>query len=147
MRLEVRCVCRGSVSLSRLRPGSRLFLGFSLVPGGGLEPPRPCGLRILSPFLGVLQPVANERSSRHKPFGYIAIHEVRGLQLVAAKCTKVGNEQPSKQPLNLPQNHVQNDLKTHRSRNPISPLGGCSKRLRSNRHTQRILLHNPFIGL
>ena len=26
------------------------FVGFFLVPGGGLEPPRPCGLRILSPL-------------------------------------------------------------------------------------------------
>ena len=29
---------------------SRAFAGFFMVPGGGLEPPRPCGLRILSPL-------------------------------------------------------------------------------------------------
>jgi hypothetical protein len=119
----------------------------SVVPGGGANPHGRKGRRILSLFFGVLQLVANERRSQHKPFGYIAIYEVLGLQLVAAKCTKIGNEQPSKQPLNLAQNRVQNDPKTHRSRNPISPLGGCSKRPRSNRHTQRILLHNPNIGL
>lgn len=56
-------------------------------------------LRILSLFFGVLQSVANERRSQHKPFRYITIHEMLGLQLVAGKCTKVGNEQPSKQPL------------------------------------------------
>ena len=72
---------------------------YYVVPGGGLEPPRPCGLRILSLFFGVLQSVANERRSQHKPFRYITIHEMLGLQLVAGKCTKVGNEQPSKQPL------------------------------------------------
>src|SRR6185437_453711 len=26
------------------------LIGFFLVPGGGLEPPRPCGLRIISPL-------------------------------------------------------------------------------------------------
>jgi hypothetical protein len=33
-----------------------------LVPGGGVEPPRPCGRRILSLILGILQGIALRRS-------------------------------------------------------------------------------------
>jgi hypothetical protein len=36
-----------------------------LVPGGGVEPPRPCGRRILSPILVILQRVAWHRTRQH----------------------------------------------------------------------------------
>src|ERR1039457_1135604 len=36
---------------------------FSMVPGGGLEPPRPCGLRILSPLRLPISPSGHVESN------------------------------------------------------------------------------------
>jgi len=41
-----------------------------LVPGGGLEPPRPCGLRILSPILGLAHSLALRRTEAHNSVIY-----------------------------------------------------------------------------
>jgi hypothetical protein len=40
----------------------------NMVTGGGLEPPRPCDLRILSAILAYLQRVARRRMLAHKSF-------------------------------------------------------------------------------
>jgi hypothetical protein len=56
------------------------IVGFLLVPGGGLEPPRPCGLRILSPFFDVLQRVAIRRKLSHKLFIFKSIQRALVLQ-------------------------------------------------------------------
>ena len=56
-----------SNSVSRTGPRATLaayFVGFLLVPGGGLEPPRPCGLRILSPLRLPISPSGPERACR-----------------------------------------------------------------------------------
>ena len=59
-----------------------------LVPRGGLEPPRPCGLRILSPFLASKHPPAQPRMEANN------IHIMNDIDLlstshpVAPKCTK-----------------------------------------------------------
>ena len=70
-----------------------------LVPGGGVEPPRGCPRRILSLFFATLQCVAFSCKVPHKYFGMNVLHQRPSLQSVAPKCTKVGNEQPSKRPL------------------------------------------------
>jgi hypothetical protein len=73
-----------------------------LVPGG-VEPPRAEARRILSLFFRVLQRVAIIRKLSHKLFIINKLRRDHLLQLVAAKCTKVENEQPSKQPLKIAQ--------------------------------------------
>src|SRR5260370_12298281 len=69
-----------------------------MVPGGGIEPPWSCLRRILSLFFEVLQRVAADRKVSHKPFDLRMLRVRLFLHSVAAKCTKVGNEQPSKRP-------------------------------------------------
>ena len=49
----------GGVSVPKPVPG------IWLVPGGGVEPPRPCDRRILSPNLTILQRVASARSAAY----------------------------------------------------------------------------------
>jgi hypothetical protein len=55
---------------------------FSLVPGGGVEPPRGCPRRILSPFFTLLQGLARSRrnsqiASIHKGFSrYGVLHRI-----------------------------------------------------------------------
>ena len=44
------------------------FVGFLLVPGGGLEPPRPCGLRILSPLRLPVSPSGRSLPALRFPF-------------------------------------------------------------------------------
>jgi hypothetical protein len=69
-----------------------------LVPGGGVEPPRPCDRRILSPAFAISHQVA---IGRIKPHNYSVFNDVKAelcLQCVAPKSIKVGNEQPPKQP-------------------------------------------------
>jgi len=45
-RLGVRRVCRGVFLVRDSGLATAYFVAFLLVPGGELEPPRPCGLRI-----------------------------------------------------------------------------------------------------
>jgi hypothetical protein len=70
-----------------------------MVPGGGANPHDRKGRRILSLFFAILQQVAITRKPSHKQFGMNGLPPRPSLQSIAAKCTKVGNEQPSKQPL------------------------------------------------
>ena len=59
-----------------------------LVPGGGLEPPRPCGLRILSPFLAIQHYPASHCT---KPNNNQIMNDMDLLSTshcVAPKCTK-----------------------------------------------------------
>jgi hypothetical protein len=117
---HVRCCSAATLSVAAPRCGDeqpqddfcdsiseRLYLlklFILLVPGGGVEPrvepPRTCDRRILSLFFGILQRVAIGRKLSHKAFIINRVLLNYFLQTVAAKCTKVGNEQPSKQPLN-----------------------------------------------
>lgn len=73
-----------------------------MVPGGGIEPPWSCLRRILSPLFAILHEAAIDRKPMHKAFMFSVITETASVQCVAAKCTKAGNEQPSKQPLVVP---------------------------------------------
>jgi hypothetical protein len=57
----------------------------------------------LSLFFAILQRVAANRKMPHKAFIINRLWRTYLLQSVAAKCTKVGNEQPSKQPLEVAQ--------------------------------------------
>jgi hypothetical protein len=66
----------------------------------GLEPTRSCHRPILSLFFGILQRVAIGRKLSHKVFIINRVLLNCFLQSVAEECTKVGNEQQSKQPLN-----------------------------------------------
>ena len=72
------------------------------MPGGGVEPPRGCPRRILSPLFAILHEVAIDRKPTHKASICSAITANVSVQCVAVKCTKVGNEQPSKQPQAVP---------------------------------------------
>jgi hypothetical protein len=63
MRLGVRRVCRGAFLVRDSGPATAYFVGFLLVPGGGLEPPRPCGLRILSPLRLPISPSGRQQVS------------------------------------------------------------------------------------
>jgi hypothetical protein len=73
-----------------------------MVPGGGVEPPRSCLRRILSPNFATLQQVASDGSTTNNLLCFSSIRAGCGSQAVAEKCRKVGNEQPSKQPLDFP---------------------------------------------
>ncbi|MGA9586274.1 MAG: hypothetical protein WBQ95_13150, partial [Terracidiphilus sp.] len=73
----------------------------SMVPGGGSNPHDRKGRRILSLFFRVLQRVAADRKFLHKLFWKSELKRSAALQSVASKYTKVGNEQPSKQPLRI----------------------------------------------
>jgi hypothetical protein len=64
----------------------------------------------LSLFFKVLQRVAINRKLSHKVFIINKLWRAHLLQLVAAKCTKVENEQPSKQPLKVAQKVRQGTL-------------------------------------
>src|ERR1700741_4054052 len=74
-------------------------MGISVGAGRGGEPKRAEARRILSPIFTILQRVASERSAAYNVLSIINIQEYFGLQAIARKCRKVGNEQPSKQPL------------------------------------------------
>jgi hypothetical protein len=45
-----------------------------------------------------LHEIAIDRRAKHKPFIFSAIEVIASGQCVAVECTKVGNEQPPKQP-------------------------------------------------
>ena len=47
---------------------SRLNMAECVMPWAGLEPARPCGLRILRAFWAVLHDLAQSRTVAHKPF-------------------------------------------------------------------------------
>jgi len=68
---------------------------------GGSNPHDRKGRRILSLFFVLLQRVAADRKLSHKRSDLCMLRLKLSLQFIAAKCTKVGNEQPSKQPLKL----------------------------------------------
>jgi hypothetical protein len=72
---------------------------FSFGAGRGANPHDRKGRRILSLFFAILQRVASDRKLSHKPCGLRMLQVRLFLQSAAAKCTKVGNEQPSKRPL------------------------------------------------
>ena len=69
-----------------------------LVPGGGVEPPRGCPRRILSPLSLVLHSVAKPRIDSYKAFGMNRCVPSFQLHRIAQKCTEIDTEQPLKQP-------------------------------------------------
>ena len=54
---------RGQVEVNGLEDYSNISRLFSVVPRGGLEPPRPCGLRILSPLRLPISPSGHVESN------------------------------------------------------------------------------------
>jgi hypothetical protein len=103
---------------------SKLFI--LLVPGGGSNPHDRKGRRILSLFFGLLQDVAADRKMSHNMFALSLLRQWPALQSVALKCTKVGNEQPSKQPLKVPAD-FRSDVKPICTRTAATwwPFSGC----------------------
>src|ERR1017187_5722641 len=53
----------GQIEVCSLKGIFCISLLFSVVPGGGLEPPRPCGLRILSPLRLPISPSGHIKSN------------------------------------------------------------------------------------
>ena len=86
---------------SHFHKAARVFglAGLRLVPGGGVEPPTTLrSADFESVFCGFAESCSRSQSVAKA----ILLEDVAGetvLQSVAAKCTEVGNEQPSKQPL------------------------------------------------
>src|ERR1035437_1489844 len=60
----------------------------NLVPRGGLEPPRPCGLRILSPFLASKHPPAQPRTETNNSHRMNNMGWLSTSHDVAPKCIK-----------------------------------------------------------
>jgi hypothetical protein len=59
-----------------------------VVPGGGLEPPQPCGLRILRAIKLTLHDIAIERKKSHKLLFFKGLRHPRILQYLAANRKK-----------------------------------------------------------
>jgi hypothetical protein len=77
---------------------------FYLVPGGGLEPPRPCGLRILSPLRLPISPSGLGTGYQLNPKSKAAApHAALDPRLTGASIEDAGSEY-SRHPADIPQN-------------------------------------------
>ena len=59
-----------------------------MVPGGGLEPPRPCGLRILRAIIGLLNCLAQPCTTTNKCMFMSNVDSFSTLQKIAPRSTK-----------------------------------------------------------
>ena len=87
------------------------------MPGGGLEPPRPCDLRILSQYFHRLQGVARNCRKTHNSFHYYDLQGHMLAHIIAQKCM-------------VPRNKVSPEVspkivKYLRTFNPLRPIYAC----------------------